>query len=185
MPTFQPSSHSYGGISHADDSYGFFLVPALTRHFRTVHWKCDHYKEKKQKALNKAADAKAERDAEYRKKGMKGPLDNPTSKRTSKWKRKEKERGKFQAEANGYDSQISHWCSKSQQKQSETELKESETELRQAEIDQALAPAPVDSAGASLPPVVEEGGLPGWVLPVAGIGVLAVVGIGAALALRR
>lgn len=180
MPTFQPSSHSYGGISHADDSYGFFLVPALTRHFRTSHWKCDHYKEKKQKAQNKANNAKAERDAEYRKKGMKGPLDNPTSKRTSKWKRKEKERQKFQAEANGYDSQISHWCSKSQQKQSETELKEAETDAKLQEF----APPPVDSAGASLPPVA-EGGLPGWVLPVAGIGALAVVGIGVALVLRR
>jgi hypothetical protein len=152
MPTFQPSSHSYGGISHADDSYGFILG-------RSPHWKCDHFKEKKQKAWDKYNTAKAERD-EARRAGKK-----------SKASRKEKDMARHKREAEGYDSQISHWCSKSELKQSETDAKLQE-----------FAPAPVDSG---LPPVVEEGGLPGWVLPVAGIGALAVVGIGVALVLRR
>jgi hypothetical protein len=166
MPTFQPSSHSYGGISHADDSYGVWFIPAavagLTRAGRSAAWKCDHYQEKKQKAWDKYNTAKDERD-EARRAGKK-----------SKASRKQKDMDRHKREAESYDTQIEKHCSKAELKQSRTDAKLQE-----------FAPAPVDSAGASLPPVVEEGGLPGWVLPVAGIGVLAVVGIGAALALRR
>lgn len=169
MPTFQPSSHSYGGISHAEPVAHDNPIPlivgavtGLTRAGRSAAWKCDHYKEKKQKAWDKYRAAEKERN-EARSAGKK-----------SKASRKEKDMARHKREAESYDTQIEKHCSKAELKQSRTDAKLQE-----------FAPAPVDSAGASLPPAVEEGGLPGWVLPVAGIGALAVVGIGVALVLRR